>query len=184
MARAMVPLADGVEEMEAVIIMDVLRRADWEVVSVGLKPAVVRASRGVKLQPDAVWDEVDPGVFDVLMLPGGAEGTATLAGDERVLDMVRTYAQAGKWLCAICAAPLVLQAAGVLQARHRVTCHPAVADKLTVTRCREERVVVDGHFVTSRGPGTAFEFALTVVMLVDGKDLVDDLTKALILPPM
>lgn len=169
MPKVLVPLADGVEEMEAVIVIDVLRRAGWEVAGVGLREGPVTASRGVKLVPDRTWSEVEPGSFDVLMLPGGAGGTAALAADVRVLEAVRGFVKAGKHVGAVCAGPLVLQAAGVLAGR-RVTCHPAVAGKLTATAWVADRVVVDGKLVTSQGPGTSFEFVLAMVRLVDGPE--------------
>ena len=168
MTRALVPLTDGVEEMEAVIAIDVLRRAGWEVVAAGMKEELVTASRGVRIQPDATWDRIDPASFDVIVLPGGAKGAETLARDARLLAAIREFHTAEKWLAAICAAPIVLQAAGVLKDRN-FTCHPsAVAEVTTGHRC-DERVVVDGHIVTSQGPGTAFDFALTLIRLIDGE---------------
>jgi len=169
MHRVLVPLADGVEEMEAVIIIDTLRRAGWDVVSAGLGPAPVKASRGVKLQPDTEWSQIEPPTFDILLLPGGTEGVNNLIAHESVLEAIRDFFRQDKLLGAICAAPLALQAAGVLADR-TVTCHPGVRDLLTVPAVSDDRVVVDGRLVTSRGPGTTFEFALAVIGLLDGAD--------------
>ena len=180
MARALVPLANGVEEMEAVIVIDTLRRARWEVVSVGITGKTLIASRGVRLVADAEWPEINPESFDVLALPGGREGTRALCSDPKLQDLIRRFVKLDKWIGAICAAPLALQSAGILDGR-RVTCHPGVREELTATPRLEDRVVVDGHLVTSQGPGTAFEFALTLIRLLDGPAAANTVATGLIL---
>lgn len=180
MTRALVPLAEGVEEMEAVILIDVLRRAGWEVTTAGLMPGPVRASRGVVLVPDALWDEVDADRYDWLVLPGGAQGTQNLRRDQRVLRAVRRFVESGRRVAAVCAAPLVLQDAGVLTGR-RATAHPAVIAELTQAVPVTDAVVVDGPVVTSRAAGTCFALALELVRLVDGPDKVAALREALVL---
>ena len=182
MALALVPLADGVEEMEAVIVIDVLRRAGWNVVAAGVSASQVRASRGVGLLADAVWEAVTPMDYDILVIPGGGPGVKNLCRHKGVLDAIRTFRDAGKPLAAICAGPLVLQEAGILDGV-QVTCHPGAADELTATGRREERVVVDGKIVTSQGPGTAFEFALAILTLVDGPEAARAVAPGLVLPP-
>lgn len=166
--KALIPWADGVEEMEAVIVTDVLRRAGWSVVTTGLKPGPVSASRGVRLLPDAVWEETRPADFDALVLPGGALGTRNLAGHPGVLAAVREFDAARRTLAAVCAAPLVWQAAGILGPGRRITSHPAVRDQLREVEWVDERVVEDGHLVSSQGPGTCFEFALRLVARAEG----------------
>ena len=180
MPKVLVAIADGSEEMEAVILVDTLRRADWEVVIASASDTPVICSRGVRLVPDALWSKIDPSDFDILVLPGGGPGTEVLAGDPRVLETIRVFDAVGKRLAAICAAPLALQAAGILSGR-RVTSHPSVKAQLTVPTYIEEDVVVDGNLVTSRGPGTAFAFALTLVRLSDGEDKADALARAMVL---
>lgn len=181
MTKVLVPLADGVEEMEAVISIDTLRRAEWEVVSVGLKEGTVTASRGVCIQPDTIWDDIDYKSFDVLLLPGGGGGVQLLAGDPRVLDAVRYFSDERKWIAAVCAGPLVLQQAGILAGK-KVTCHPGVVEMLKVTHRSEDAVVVDGKLVTSQGPGTSFSFALKLVELIDGQAKAEGLARAMVLP--
>ena len=181
MPKVMVPIADGVEEMEAVIIIDVLRRADWEVVSVGLTDAIVTASRGVRLAPDKGWTAIDPGDFDWIVLPGGMPGTEALMADERVLDALRRHVEAGRPCAAICAAPLVLQAAGLLSGR-TYTSHPSVASRLTEGQRTDDRVVRDNGLITSQGPGTAFEFALAIVAADAGPEKTSQLAAAMVLP--
>lgn len=180
MTKALVPLADGVEEMEAVIVIDLFRRAGWQVCAAGLKPGPVAASRGVRLLPDAAWDEIDPLSFDVIALPGGAQGTTHLCADARVLAALRALAGRGGITAAVCAAPLVLQAAGLLDGR-RATCHPGVAGRLTAARQVDEPVVCDGRVVTSQGAGTTFAFALAIVAMVDGPAKADEIAGAIVL---
>jgi len=165
--------------MEAVIILDVLRRAGCEVVSAGMRPGPVTASRGVRLLPDSEWNKLVLAAFDALMLPGGT-GARSLASDSRVLEAVRSFARAGKWVGAICAAPLVLKAAGVLDGI-RFTCHPSVATEMGPGRL-EERVVADGRILTSQGPGTAFEFALAMVERLKGAAAAKDVAAPMLLP--
>ena len=179
MPKVLVPLTDGVEEMEAVIIIDALRRAGWDVVAAGMKPGAILASRGVKIQPDLPWEQIDPSTFDAVMIPGG-KGARSLAADTRILEAVRDFRTAGKWIGAICAAPLVLQAAGILNGV-RATCHPSVAAELTSARHENQRVVVDGRIITSQGPGTAFEFALTLIRLAEGPAAADTVAGPMIL---
>jgi 4-methyl-5(b-hydroxyethyl)-thiazole monophosphate biosynthesis len=172
MKRALVLLAPGVEEMEAVIVIDVLRRAGVDTVAAGLEEGVLRASRDVQLLPDLPLSELtDAKDFDLLVLPGGMPGTLALREDLRVRDLLLHYWQApGARVAAICAAPLVLDAHGLLENR-RFTCHPSVTSQIAGGLRKEEAVVVDGNLITSQGPGTAITFALTLVELLVSAEL-------------
>lgn len=187
MTKALIPLAPGCEEMEAVIVIDVFRRAGWEVVAAAVSDRPLVCSRGVHLVADAAWDAIDPAAFDVLALPGGGPGTDALRTHEGVLAAVRAFHEVGKIVAAVCAAPLVLQAAGILQGR-RVTCHPASAAELTAGLRVDEAVVRDGNLITSQGPGTSFAFALAVVEAVEDHVAADRLADAMVLgrsgPPL
>ncbi len=180
MKRVIVALANGAEDMEAVIIADVLRRAGWFVPLVGVGPGMITCSRGVRIEPDEIWDEIDVCNYDIIVLPGGMSGMETLKRDRRVLDLLREFDADGKIIAAICAAPLVLQEAGILTGR-RVTCHPGVADGLTATARDSKRVVVDGNIVTSQGPGTAVEFALKLIEVGEDKVAAEAVAKGLII---
>ncbi len=162
--KILTPWANGLEEMEAVILVDMFRRAGWSVTAAGLEPGPVKASRGVRLVPDALWDETDPLSFDALVLPGGGPGAEALSRHAGVQDAIRRMAEAGKTVAAICAAPLALAAAGVLKGRE-ATCYPTLAPKLEAAGAtyRDAPVVTDGVFVTSQGPGTCFAFALALI---------------------
>jgi 4-methyl-5(b-hydroxyethyl)-thiazole monophosphate biosynthesis len=178
--KVLVPIADGVEEMEAVIIIDTLRRAGWEVAVVGLSEGAVRASRGVRLLPDALLDEVDASAYQMIVLPGGNGGTERLSTDERILQVLRDFNNdPAKVVAAICAGPLVLQAAGILR-ECLVTCHPGARPSLTSGRYIDSAVVVDGRLVTSQGPGTSFAFALKLIELVEGVEKADALAEAMV----
>ena len=161
--KALVPIANGSEEMEAVIIIDTLRRADWDVTAAGLTDGIIEASRGVRLVPDTTWDAIDPDDFDVLLLPGGFGGTEAFMQHAGVQQALRDFNAKGKWIGAICAAALALNEAGILEGK-RFTCYPGVEQKLPAdVQPVDEIVVVDGRLITSQGPGTAFEFALNVI---------------------
>lgn len=168
MARAVVLLAEGVEELEAVAIVDVLRRAGVEVIAAGLDGAApVRASRGVVLVPDAPFEVDVAAAADAVVLPGGLGGTERLAADARVRALLRDRAARGALTGAICAAPLALDAAGVLP-EGAFTCYPGIEARIEAGGRCVERVVDAGAVITSQGPGTAVEFALRLVeRLVD-----------------
>lgn len=180
MTKVLVPLADGCEEMEAVIIIDTLRRAGWEVTAAAIGGQTVTASRRVRLVSDTLWEQIQLATFDVLALPGGAEGTRNLMADGRVLEAIRLFARTGKYVAAVCAGPLVLQAAGILDGR-KATCHPGVKADLKTPERIDARVVTDGKIVTSQGPGTSFDFALELIRLIDGQTAADKVRQGLIL---
>ena len=168
MSKVLIPLAQGCEEIEAVTVIDILRRADIEVVVAGLTAGPVTCSRGTVIVPDVTLDDVMAESFDMIVLPGGMPGAEHLKNDQRILELLRKLADAGKFVAAICAAPMALHAAGLLQHR-TATSFPGVLDQLPGSHTySSEAVVVDGNIVTSRGPGTAMDFALTLVELLAG----------------
>lgn len=179
--RVLVPIADGFEELEAVTLVDTLRRADLEVALVSISGREVRGSRGVHVVADALWGEVEPASFDAVVLPGGLEGTLALAEHEALLEALRASAARGAALAALCAAPLVLEAAGLLEGRP-FTCHPSVTDRFAAPGPVEDRVVADGTLVTSRGPGTALEFALALVARWRDEAVAAGLADAMVAP--
>jgi len=168
MIKALVPLAQGCEETEAVAVIDTLRRAGWNVTSaaVGGKTTIT-ASRGVTLIADAKWEELDLLEFDALILPGGAGGTQVLCKDDGVQEALRIFNIKEKWIGAICAAPLALHTAGILKGR-RFTCYPGTEKQMSRTDRSDDRVVVDHNLITSQGPGNAIEFALKLIEEIDG----------------
>jgi 4-methyl-5(b-hydroxyethyl)-thiazole monophosphate biosynthesis len=167
MKTVLVPLAQGCEELEAVTIIDILRRAGIQTVSAGLDAQPVRASRGTMLVPDTTLDEALKHSFDMVVLPGGQPGTNNLKADKRIIALVQRMAQQDRHVAAVCAAPSVLASAGVLDGRH-ATSFPGSLDEYPRVMQKQEAVVEDGKVITSRGPGTAMDFALTLVERLAG----------------
>lgn len=176
---ALILLADGFEEIEALTPVDILRRAGVAVTTAGLRPGPIEGSRQTRHLADTSLDAVSHRLFDVLVLPGGQPGTDNLRRDRRVGECVMRHARAGKWLAAICAAPLVLHDAGLLAGR-RATSYPSVKDQLTGVHYVEDRVVVDGTILTSRAPGTALEFSLKIVELLCGANLAAEINQGVL----
>lgn len=162
MKTVLVPLATGCEELEAVTVIDILRRAGITVVSAGLDTHPVRASRSTVLVPDTTLDEALKHSYDMVVLPGGQPGTDNLKKDARILDLVKRMAQQDQYVAAICAAPSVLAAAGLLDGK-RATSYPGSLEAFPRVQQQHAAVVEDGKLITSRGPGTAMDFALTLV---------------------
>jgi 4-methyl-5(b-hydroxyethyl)-thiazole monophosphate biosynthesis len=161
MPKMLVLLAEGFEESEAIIPIDVWRRAGFEVVTMALHDKQVMSSHRIPVTADVTFDpEAD---FDGLFLPGGGVGTENLRNDPRVIDLIIRAQEAHKWLTAICAAPTVLGSAGALINKW-VTSHPSMKDSEALQGAfyREDPVVIDGKIITSRGVGTAMTFALAV----------------------
>jgi 4-methyl-5(b-hydroxyethyl)-thiazole monophosphate biosynthesis len=171
-ACVLVPLAEGCEELEAVTIIDLLRRAGIEVVAAGLKPGIVKASRGTQLVPDLTLDVALQNEYDMVVLPGGMPGAQYLKDDARIIALVRKMAAAGRYTAAICAAPTVLAEAGVLAGK-TATGYPGFLDKMNLpdVTLSTEAVVRDGLVITSRGPGTAMDFALSLIEILAGVEM-------------
>ncbi|HET6370504.1 MAG TPA: DJ-1 family glyoxalase III [Nitrospiria bacterium] len=171
MKRVLIPLAPGFEEIEAVTLIDILRRAGITVDVAGTISGPIQASRGVQVLPDIGLDEALAREYDLVVLPGGAAGTENLMKDPRVDKILSGMIEKGKYVGAICAAPSILAARGVLAGR-AATSHPSVEAKVREGKAdyRTDRVVSDGRFLTSRSPGTAMEFAFTLVELLVGSE--------------
>jgi 4-methyl-5(b-hydroxyethyl)-thiazole monophosphate biosynthesis len=183
MKTVLIPLAPGFEDLEAVTLIDLLRRAGIEVVTAGLHAGLIPGARGVRVQPDATLDEVMSRDFDMIALPGGMPGAEHLKNDARVQAVLRRLGGAGKYTAAICAAPIALAQAGLLDGK-RATSYPGFVEKLGLanTTCLEDPVVVDGKVATSRGPGTAMDFALTLIELLVGRAKRDQVEAGLVRP--
>ncbi len=180
MSRVLVPLATGFEEVEGLTVVDVLRRAGVEVVTAAVgEDRTVTGKHGIPVIADRRLAQVADEAFDMVVLPGGVPGVPNLQADETVARVVRAQADAGRWVCAICAAPAVLGDLGLLDGR-AATIHPGWRDKLVAGEYREETVVRDGRFVTSRGPGTAMPFALTLAALLVGEETAREVAAAMV----
>lgn len=178
--KVLVPLAQGCEELEAITITDLLTRAGIRVITAGLDDNIVVASRGMKLVPDTTIDNVMNEDFAMIVLPGGLPGADHLNNDRRIQQLVKTMAEKDRYTAAICAAPRVLSTAGILDGK-RATSFPGALDNFPAKNMSysDEAVVIDGKVITSRGPGTAMDFALTLIELLAGKAKREEVEKPL-----
>uniref|UniRef100_A0A8D8XLH9 Protein deglycase DJ-1zDJ-1 n=1 Tax=Cacopsylla melanoneura TaxID=428564 RepID=A0A8D8XLH9_9HEMI len=183
---ALVLIADGSEEMEFVITVDVLRRANINVVaaSVNSPGPHIACSRGINIVPDLTLDEaVKKGPYDIIILPGGLKGAETFAKDAHVGKLLQQFEKEGKKVAAICAAPTALKQHGVFK-ETKLTSYPSFKDEMSAGGYpySDDNVVVSGNLITSKGPSTAFEFALQIVEELEGAEAASNVAKGLLLP--
>jgi len=181
MSRVLVPLANGFEEIEAVSIVDVLRRANIEVVTASLdKNKLVKGANGIYIEADTEIGNVDVESLDMVVLPGGWDGTHALADSEAVQSILKEMDKKGKQIGAICAAPFALNKAGVL--KEQFTCYPSVEEQIDKEGYQGEKsmVVESGNVLTSRGPATALCFALKIVQKLEGDEMYEMLRGGLL----
>jgi len=165
MPTVLIPLADGCEELEAVTLIDLLRRADITVITASLaENTLITASRGVRLMADTTIENVIYDDFDMIILPGGMPGTTHLNEDIHIQALIKRLYQSDKAIAALCAAPLVLANMELLNNK-KATCYPGVlnAHEWPEIKLCDDAVVIDGNILTSRGPGTAMDFALAII---------------------
>ena len=181
MATVLVPLAEGCEELEAVTIIDLLRRAGIEVITAGLREGPVRASRDVVLVPDVGLDTALERDYDMVVLPGGLPGADYLQEDARLGELLKRLADSGRFTAAICAAPKVLASHGLLDGK-RATAYPGVLElgDWPAIELTGEAVVRDGQVITSRGPGTAMDFALELVEALTDRETREAVEQGLV----
>ncbi len=169
MKTALILFAQGSEELEAITIVNILRRAGVAVTLAGLTAGPLKGSRDVTLLPDTTLDEAIKQSYDMIVLPGGQPGTNNLKADSRVLQLVKEMTQQGKYVAAICAAPSVLATAGLLDGK-KATSFPGALATFRNIDLQITDIVEDGKLITSRGPGTAMDFALTLAERLVGKE--------------
>lgn len=179
MLKVLIPLAQGCEELEAVTIIDLLRRAEIHVITAGLDSQAVTASRGTVLVPDTDLDTALKEDYDMVVLPGGLPGADHLDNDERIKTILIKMANSGKFTAAICAAPKVLANAGLLDNK-KATSYPGFLDDTNNIDISNDAVVIDGKVITSRGPGTAMDFALSLIESLAGKAKRDEVEQGLV----
>jgi 4-methyl-5(b-hydroxyethyl)-thiazole monophosphate biosynthesis len=181
MAKILVPLATGFEEIEAVTIIDLLRRASNHVVTCSLQDTLeVSGAHFITIQANATIKSVLNENFDMIVLPGGGQGTQNLASNKTVQELLKKFKVEKKLIPAICAAPYALHTAGVLNKKY--TCYPSFEKKIGETGyCPNEDVVIDGNVITSKGPSTAMSFALELVKLLNGQESFKQLKTELLI---
>ena len=173
-------LADGFEEIEALTVVDVLRRAGVRVDTVSMGGSeMVQGAHWINVKADKVFEETSCARADMLVLPGGMPGTKNLQKHRGLAELLRAQDEEGKWLVAICAAPSVLGGLGVLKGR-KACCYPSFEESLTGAEVVEEPAVVDGHVVTGRGMGTAVPFALKLVEVLVGSEKAEQIKESIL----
>jgi protein deglycase len=178
--KVLVPIADGSEEIEAITIIDTLRRAGAEVTVASVTTLQITASRGTKIVADKLIADCANQEYDMIALPGGMPGAEYLRDSKELVELLKKQERTGKWFAAICASPaIVLQTHGLLNGR-KATCFPSFAKSLSDGSSTGENVVVDKKCITSRGPGTALEFSLKLVELLFGIEKTKETAKAMI----
>lgn len=173
-------LADGFEDIEGLTVVDLLRRAQIDIKTVSIKDTKeVQTAHGISLLTDLLFDEVDFTDADMLVLPGGMPGTKYLGEYQPLCDLLRDfYGKSGK-VAAICAAPTVLASLGFLEGR-KATAYPSCMEGLTGAEPSYESVVVDGNVTTSRGLGTAVDFALSLIGQLLGEEKADEIAESVV----
>ncbi len=181
MARVLIPIAEGSEELEAVTIIDLLRRADIDVTIAGQNGGPVTGSRGTKIVPDKSLDDALKEDYDMVVLPGGLPGADNLDADTRVHTLLKDMAANDKYVCAICAAPKILANAGLLEGK-QATSYPGFLDSVDKPDVKSTGAAVecDGNIITSRGPGTAMDFALTLIEVLEGSGKREEVESRLV----
>mmetsp|Transcript_71825 Transcript_71825/g.83496 ORF Transcript_71825/g.83496 Transcript_71825/m.83496 type:complete len:201 (+) Transcript_71825:21-623(+) len=190
--KVLVPVAEGAEEIETACIVDILRRSEAEVLLASIMKSeksehpnttnglAIKGSRGLVFLADTYFEMIEKQEFDMIVLPGGARNAELLGSYDPLIKKLRRQKEQEKWYAAICASPaLVFQKNGLIDTIE-ATCHPSVASHLKHKKLIEERVVVDQKCITSRGPGTAIDFSLTLVEHLFNKTKAMNIAKALV----
>ncbi|RKX80483.1 MAG: DJ-1 family protein [Spirochaetes bacterium] len=180
MLKVLVPMAIGFEEIEAITIVDVLRRADIEVVMAGVERKQVIGAHGIEIKTQVHIDDVNSSEFDMIILPGGMPGSLNLKNSAKVQSLLGEMDQGGKYIGAICAAPIALFEAEVLKSSY--TCYPSFEDGIKNSNyLKDEDVVCDQNIITSNGPKSAIKFSLEIVEKLCGVDKMQEVKAQLLL---
>jgi 4-methyl-5(b-hydroxyethyl)-thiazole monophosphate biosynthesis len=179
MKKIFIHLANGFEEVETITPVDVLRRAGCEVTMVSVTGnREVTSARGVAVKADRLFEDVDYAQADVILFPGGQPGSDNLTKHEGLKKIIVDFHLQGKMIAAICAAPMVLANAGILQGK-RVTCFPGTEAKLKGAICTGKAVEIDGNIITGKAAGAAMKFSLALTEQLIGKSKAEELKKTL-----
>jgi 4-methyl-5(b-hydroxyethyl)-thiazole monophosphate biosynthesis len=175
--RVMIPLANGFEEIEALTVVDVLRRADIEVDMVGVIGSVIEGAHGIRVMVDKTLNQISEDDYGSIVLPGGSPGYQNLGRSSKLMEMVKKFNKQGKLICAICGAPTILAKQGLLDDK-KATVYPGYEKMLSYPR--GDKVVMDENIITSQGPGTAIEFSLKIVEKLLDRNVSERLRKELV----
>ncbi|MGE0051153.1 MAG: DJ-1 family glyoxalase III [Arcobacter sp.] len=165
MAKIIVPISNGFEEIEAISIIDICRRANIEVTIAGVENIQTIGAHNIKIEADCKIENINSDDFDMIVLPGGLPNAYTLAKDKNVQNLLKEFKEKNKHIGAICAAPFALHEAGVLNENY--TCYPSFEQKIRLNGYhKNDAIVIDDNIITSRGPATAMSFALEIVNIL------------------
>lgn len=180
MASILVPIANGFEEIEAISIIDICRRANIEVTIAAIENITIIGAHNIKIEADCMIDEINENSFDMIVLPGGLPNAYTLADNKKVQTLLQSFKNKDKKIAAICAAPYALYKAGVLSENY--TCYPSFENKIRLDGYQSDisEVITDGNITTSRGPGTAMSFALELVKILKGNEVFQNIKKGVL----
>jgi protein deglycase len=182
MKKVCILLAKGFEEVEAITPIDYLRRAGAEVITAGIGGTQIQGAHGMTIITQTELSQIQSDDFDCVVIPGGGPGSAAIAADGHCTAFIRRHAAANKMIAAICAAPaLVLGEACGLLAGKRFTCYPGMESRVSGGIFTEGRVVTDGQFITSRGPGSAGDFSVAIARALIGNTAADQLASAVLM---
>ena len=179
MPKMLVPLAEGFEEIEAITIIDVCRRGSIDVTVAGVTGMTIKGGQGIEVAADCLIDSIDINSYDMITLPGGLAGTLVLSESENVQSILKQMKEQGKYIGAICAAPLALHTADVLN--KDFTCYPSIENQIRLDGYhRDQSTIIDGKVMTSQGVGTAIDFALKIVRQLQGESSFKDLKESIL----
>ncbi|MCE5340681.1 MAG: DJ-1/PfpI family protein [Planctomycetaceae bacterium] len=176
--KVLVPIADGTEELEAIAIIDCLRRAGADLTIASVQNLQISTARKVKITADCLIKDCKTSIYDLIVLPGGMPGAEHLRDSSELIEMLKKQKESDRFYAAICASPAVVFEHHGLLAGKKATCYPGMGGKLK--ELTNQRVVVDGNCITSQGPGTALEFSLKLVELLFGAEKSRELAKAML----
>lgn len=176
----LVPIADGIEEIEAMTIIDTLRRAGSELTVASVQKIKVTTAHGISINADCLIDDCSDKTYDLIALPGGMPGATNLKESKTLETMLKKQQQSNKNYAAICASPAVVLQYHDLLKNKKATCYPSFSDDLGSGYTNESTVITDGNCITSQGPGTAMDFAFELVKLLFGIDKVNELKAAML----
>jgi len=179
MPKMLVPLAEGFEEIEAITIIDVCRRGGIDVTVAGVTGITIKGGQGIEVSADCLLDSLNIDNFDMITLPGGLAGTLVLSESENVQSILKQMKEQGKYIGAICAAPLALHTADVLN--NDFTCYPSIENQIRLDGYHHDQsTIIDGKVMTSLGVGTAIDFALKIVRQLQGESSFEQLKKSIL----
>lgn len=172
-------LANGFEEVEALTVVDTLRRANIKCDMCSIGNMKVMGAHGIAVDADLIMEQLNSESYDCLVLPGGMPGTINLKEDLRIINLVKKFNESNKIIAAICAAPIILNEADIIKSK-KITSYPGVKEQLVGCEYKEDIVVEDGNLITSRGPATAMEFSFRLVERLVGKETADKLREGML----